>query len=103
VPQIGGAIEGYRELTARISGMPGVTGASPFILSQAMLGAPGAVQGVVVRGIDPRSEPAVTDLARNMVAGSLADLERDPNEEGLPGVSSARAARNLDRPGREVP
>jgi lipoprotein-releasing system permease protein len=104
VPQIGGAIEGYRELAGRIRAVPGVTGASPFILSQAMLGAPGAVQGVVVRGIDPASEATVTDLARNLVVGSLADLERTPGSEGLPGVIlGAELARNLGTgPGREV-
>jgi lipoprotein-releasing system permease protein len=96
VPQVGGAIEGYRELTAKIRALPDVTGAAPFVLSQAMLGSPGAVQGVVVRGIDPRAEGAATDLARNLVVGSLADLERDPGPGGLPGVLlGAELARNL--------
>jgi lipoprotein-releasing system permease protein len=96
VPQLGGAIEGYRELTAAIRGIPGVTGASPFILSQAMIGSPGAVQGVVLRGIDPRSEGTVTELERNVVLGALADLGHDPAAGALPGVVlGAELSRNL--------
>jgi lipoprotein-releasing system permease protein len=96
VPQLGGAIEGYRDVVERVRAVPGVTGAAPFILSQAMLGSPGAVQGVVVRGIDPRTEATVTDLARNLVVGSLAELARDPRPGGLPGVIlGAELARNL--------
>jgi lipoprotein-releasing system permease protein len=96
VPQLGGAIEGYRELTAAIRGIPGVTGASPFILSQAMIGSPGAVQGVVLRGIDPRSEGTVTELARNLVRGTLADLEHAQPANAPPGVVlGAELARNL--------
>ena len=96
VPQLGGSIEDYRGVTARVRGVPGVAAAAPFILSQAMLGAPGAVQGVVLRGIDPRGEGSVTDLARNIVAGSLAGLERDPAAAALPGVIlGAELARHL--------
>ncbi len=104
VPQIGGAIDGYRELTDKVRAVPGVTAASPFILSQAMLGAPGAVQGIVLRGIDPRGEKAVTELARNLVLGALTDLEPDPSGGRLPGVIlGAELARNLGTgTGREV-
>jgi len=104
VPQVGGAIDGYRALGEKIRAIPGVTGASPFILSQAMLGSPGAVQGVVLRGIDPRGEGSVTDLARNLVLGALTDLDPDPTGARLPGVIlGAELARNLGTgPGGEV-
>jgi len=104
VPQIGGAIDGYRALGEKIRAIPGITGASPFILSQAMLGSPGGVQGVVLRGIDPRGEGSVTDLARNLVLGTLADLDPDPTGARLPGVIlGAELARNLGTgPGGEV-
>jgi lipoprotein-releasing system permease protein len=96
VPQLGGTIEDYRGLTAAVRAIPGVTSASPFILSQAMIGSPGAVQGVVLRGIDPRGEGAVTELGRNLVRGALADLERAPAAGTLPGVIlGAELARNL--------
>jgi lipoprotein-releasing system permease protein len=96
VPQLGGAIEGYRELTAAVRGIPGVTGAAPFMLSQAMIGSPGAVQGVVLRGIDPRGEGAATELGRNLVRGTLADLEREPAAGAAPGVIlGAELARHL--------
>lgn len=104
VPQVGGSIDAYRELSDTIRAMPGVTGASPFILSQAMLGSAGAVQGVVLRGIDPHGEGSVTDLARNLVLGKLEDLDPDPTGTRLPGVIlGAELARNLGTgPGGEV-
>jgi lipoprotein-releasing system permease protein len=40
-----------------------------------MLTSKDRMQGVVVRGIDPRTEGKVTDLAKNMTSGSLTDLE----------------------------
>jgi len=96
VPQIGGAIDGYRELCEKIRAIPGVAGASPFVLSQAMLGSPDTVQGVVLRGIDPRGEGTVTDLARNLVLGALSDLDPDPTGARLPGVIlGVELARNL--------
>jgi lipoprotein-releasing system permease protein len=103
VPQVGGAIENYRAVTAAVRQVPGVAAAAPFILSQAMLATPGTVQGAVLRGIDPESEGTVTDLARNLVAGSLADLAR-PGTDGFPTiVLGAELARSLGvAPGDEV-
>jgi lipoprotein-releasing system permease protein len=49
-----------------------------------MLAAKDRVQGVVVRGIDPKTEGSVTDLAKNMTQGSLADL--DHTAQKLPGI-----------------
>ncbi len=96
VPQVGGAITDYRAVAARVRAVPGVTAAAPFILSQAMLGARDGVQGVVLRGIDPRGEGAAAELRRNLVAGGLAALEGTPAADGLPGVVlGAELARNL--------
>jgi lipoprotein-releasing system permease protein len=96
VPQLGGAIPEYRAVVAQVRAVPGVTAAAPFILSQSMLGSAGGVQGVVLRGIEPRSGSAAVDLARNIVAGALTELDRDPAAAGLPGiVLGAELARNL--------
>jgi lipoprotein-releasing system permease protein len=103
VAQVGGAVAGYRETVSRVAALPGVKAAAPFMLSQAMLSAPGNVQGVVLRGIDPAAEGAVTDLGRNLVTGTLADLSR-PGTDGYPTVIlGAELARNLGvGPGGEV-
>ena len=41
-----------------------VVGAAPFVLAQALVGRGDELRGAVVRGIDPREEANVTDLAR---------------------------------------
>jgi lipoprotein-releasing system permease protein len=51
-----------------------VTATTPFIYAQSMVTTRERMQGVVVRGIDPVTEANVTDLAKNMVAGTLQDL-----------------------------
>jgi lipoprotein-releasing system permease protein len=42
------------------------------------------MQGVVVRGVDPKTEGSVTDLAKNMTVGKLTDLEKSGRR--LPGI-----------------
>ena len=55
--------------------MPHVKATTPFIINQVMLTTKDRVQGVVVRGIDPKTEGQVTDLEKNITEGSLSDLE----------------------------
>lgn len=74
-----GAIDNYQGLMARLKkDVPGVVAATPFIYSQVMLSAGHNVSGVVLRGIDPATDPLVTNLKRSMVEGRLSDLERLP-------------------------
>jgi lipoprotein-releasing system permease protein len=61
-----------------------VKATTPFIINQVMLSTKDRVQGVVVRGIDPKTEGTVTDLSKNMVEGALADL--DDTAQKLPGI-----------------
>lgn len=80
----GAGIKDVASLKERVESMPHVQATTPFTISQAMLTIRDRVQGVVVRGIDPDSEGRVTNLEKNMVEGSLQDLE---NPEGkLPGI-----------------
>ncbi|ROR32662.1 lipoprotein-releasing ABC transporter permease subunit [Inmirania thermothiophila] len=53
---------------------PRVAGAAPFVRVEAMLSSGQAVAGAIVRGIDPALEPRVSEVARHMAAGTLADL-----------------------------
>lgn len=80
----GEGVRDQKSLEERIRAVPHVIATTPFIISQAMLTYKDRVQGVVVRGIDPLSEGNVTDLAKNMVEGSLASLEGRGSE--LPGI-----------------
>lgn len=76
------AFENRSDILDRVRSVKGVTGATPFIYTEVMLSAGGGVKGVVLRGIDPQSAPAVLSMLRQMRAGSAADLER----EGTPGL-----------------
>lgn len=65
----------YDALVAKVEQVPHVVAATPFIYRQVMLTSRSAVQGVVVRGIDPKREIRVTELGKNITAGRLDDLE----------------------------
>ncbi len=80
----GAGIKDTNGLQEKIGQVPHVVATTPFTISQAMLTSRDRVQGVVVRGIDPRTEGAVTSLGKNMVEGSLSDLEAEDRK--LPGI-----------------
>jgi len=80
----GKGVRDEKELQEKIARVPHVTATTPFIISQVMLAARERVQGVVVRGIDPRTEGTVTDLEKNIRQGSLRDLERSGRDR--PGI-----------------
>jgi lipoprotein-releasing system permease protein len=65
----------YDAVAAQVERVPHVVAATPFIYRQVMLTSRSAVQGIVVRGIDPRREIRVTELGKNIIAGRLDDLE----------------------------
>ena len=52
-----------------------VQGMAPYIMAQGMLTRDQAVQGVLIRGVLPMQESAVSELATEMKAGQLAALE----------------------------
>jgi len=54
---------------------PEVIGAAPFIAAQALLARGEDMKGVMVRGIDPAYEHAVTDLAAGAQSAVLAQLQ----------------------------
>ena len=69
---------------------PRVVGSAPFVQGQAMLSNGQAMRGAAVRGIVPREEEKVADLAKNMRVGSLDDLK--PGGFGvILGIDLARA------------
>ncbi|MEO5353393.1 MAG: lipoprotein-releasing ABC transporter permease subunit [Magnetococcus sp. XQGC-1] len=53
---------------------PGVSGAAPFIAGQAMIQSRGRAIGITMRGVDIQQEKEVSDLAKNMIRGSLEQL-----------------------------
>jgi lipoprotein-releasing system permease protein len=80
----GTGVKDQRALKEKVEGVAHVKATTPFIYSQSMLTTKERMQGVVVRGIDPKTEGAVTDLAKNMTTGSLANLDRiDKKRPGI--------------------
>ena len=74
-------VESLREKVARV---PHVKATTPFVYGQSMVTTRERMQGVVVRGVDSKTEGTVTDLAKNMTAGSLHDLEKSGRK--FPGI-----------------
>ena len=64
-------IEDYEPVVAKIRANPEVVSCSPFIYTKSMISVGRQVDGVVLRGIDPALETGVTDIARNIIAGSF--------------------------------
>ncbi len=78
-----GGIHDHQPLAELCRQVPGVTGVTPFVYSEVMLSASGGVKGVVLRGIETSTADQVLSLTRDMVDGSVKDLE---DKDGLPGV-----------------
>jgi lipoprotein-releasing system permease protein len=64
--------------------MPGVVGAAPDVLGQALISAGRGANPVQIKGVDPALEPSVTDVQRTMQSGSLERLANRGDE--IPGI-----------------
>ena len=71
----GTPMEDYQQIMAKLKGFKGVQAATPFIYNQVMLSSGKNVSGVVLRGIDVRSDRQVTKLSKSIVEGSLDQLD----------------------------
>ncbi|HTT08910.1 MAG TPA: lipoprotein-releasing ABC transporter permease subunit [Gammaproteobacteria bacterium] len=67
-------ISDWPALTERLSRLPHVTGAAPFIRSAAMITHAGSVNGIVIYGIMPGMEERVSVIGDHLTQGRLADL-----------------------------
>lgn len=67
-------LDHWHDLAHEAEADPAVRGAAPFVAAQAMLARGQSLSGVQVRGIDPATEPAVSDLQGQMESGSLDSL-----------------------------
>src|SRR4051812_2904520 len=69
-----GGIADWREWQSRLTGTPGVTGVAPYVNIEGMLAAGSSLRPALVRGIEPEAERHVSEIERELVMGSLADL-----------------------------
>lgn len=97
-----GAFTEYRDVEKRLDGLCAshglcVTGHTPYLSSEVVVAANSNYGTVVIKGIDPGTVGAVTDLARNLAEGTLADLwPLDP--DGKPQIGKTPGLEVEDRP-----
>lgn len=77
------SIADYDRLVQKSLKTEGIAAATPFIYYEAMLSSPSGVKGVILRGIDPRTAGSVLTVEKDIVAGSLADLDRAADAPGI--------------------
>ncbi|MDO8448541.1 MAG: lipoprotein-releasing ABC transporter permease subunit [Rhodoferax sp.] len=87
----GAALPDVARTLAEVRANSQVVGAAPFIATQALLARGEDMKGTMVRGIDPASEPDVTDLAIELKNTSLMRLI--PGDFGV--VLGGELARSL--------
>ncbi len=71
------------QLRPKISSLPGITAAAPYVSSQVMVvsstpsGTPGYVAGGILRGVVAQNNPVLTELQNTLERGRLDSLETD--------------------------
>jgi len=100
IQKFGGEITDPERLRREILATPGVTGATPYLYTQALITAGEGGTGAILRGIDPASAATVTSLADHLQEGSLTDLDRPSGPDAgrpVPGIIVGRdLARQLN-------
>ena len=93
-----GTMDDYRGQMDKLREINGVVAATPFIYSQVMLSSGKNVSGVVLRGMDPKSDAKVTNFQKSLVEGKLAGLEPGGiSGGGEPGIIIGKElAKNLN-------
>ena len=84
-----GAIEDYRAEVAKLSRLPGVTGAGPAIIGKALISTDRADAFISLKGVDPALEKNVTDIQSAMREGRIESLVPE-SEEDIPGILIGR-------------
>ncbi len=85
VQRVEGQISDYQLTRAQILDTKGVTAATPYLYAQTLLSSASGGSGVVMRGIDPETAQDVISLGKQMISGSLQDLQPD-NKIPVPGI-----------------
>jgi lipoprotein-releasing system permease protein len=90
----GGGIELWGEMAEKLRGVPHVTAVSPVLYDEVMLTTPLRSPGAQMKGVEIDRELAISEVLRNLKAGSV-DALRDP-EANPPGliVGSVMAEEN---------
>jgi lipoprotein-releasing system permease protein len=90
----------WRSVVPKVAAVPGVAGVSPFILNEVILSHGQTVTGAELKGIDPATAGAVSELPRQVIAGDLQWVAK-PQEiptNARPVEPTGEAARQLGGP-----
>jgi lipoprotein-releasing system permease protein len=77
VQRLGGSISNHQLARDRILTVRDVTGATPYLYAQTLLSGSSGGSGVVLRGLDPATAENVVGLSKQMIEGSILDLDQD--------------------------
>jgi lipoprotein-releasing system permease protein len=91
----GGAVSGFLDRLKGSDGRARVTAATPFVYVQALLSSGHAVNGAVIRGVNPHSVSEVVSLGEVVTGQGLEALEEDSGDGHPPILLGKELARNL--------
>jgi ABC-type lipoprotein release transport system permease subunit len=83
----------YESVVEKTRALPGVKGASPFVLNEVMVSSEQNLTGALLKGIDVKTIDDVTVLRANITKGNLDDVdhpERIPHAQGSATGSSGK-------------
>jgi lipoprotein-releasing system permease protein len=89
----------WREARQRVLGVPGVTGATPFLYNEVMVAAGQNLTGAILKGIDPATIGTVTDLPAAVEEGKLQWLAEPSGIPVAPARDAAEAPARGTLPG----
>ncbi len=67
-------LAGWRHTARRLAAIDGVVGVAPFVDVQAMAGRAGALEPVLLHGVDAAAEPGVSTIEQHLLQGRLDAL-----------------------------
>jgi len=70
-----GKLSDWQAVDEKLTADTTVAGVAPYIQQQVMLSANGEIRGIMMQGIQPERQSAVSELDLNMVEGSLSTLK----------------------------
>ena len=69
----------WKTVLPKVAAVPGVAGVSPFILNEVIISHGQTVTGAELKGIDPETVGAVSELPKQVIAGDLAWVQSPQN------------------------
>ncbi len=75
INQAGRAIHDWQALAEIVDDSPHVVGSAPFIEGEGMVRRGQQLSGVLLRGIEPAAEAAISRISQHMLVGALEDLQ----------------------------